>query len=214
MGVYIGDYCAKFQSTLLQEERLLCLTTFAGTQTISIHAPTRGATSSTFIGMWQSYISIHAPTRGATARVSDSILRHVFQSTLLQEERPSLSQSFPATLPISIHAPTRGATPHIRQVFRKGHNFNPRSYKRSDAPRLPSRRIPHISIHAPTRGATTLFLVYHNINKDFNPRSYKRSDYIRSLSRGLLYHFNPRSYKRSDSKNAQYSLCISAIIIA
>ena len=55
--------------------------------------------------------------------------------------------------------------------------FNPRSYKRSDsgtvycitcfcrfqstllqeerpAPRLPSRRTPHISIHAPTRGAT------------------------------------------------------------
>ena len=49
-----------------------------------------------------------------------------------------------------------------------------------------------ISIHAPTRGAT----------EDFAPYERKAEN------------FNPRSYKRSDSKNAQYSLCISAIIIA
>ena len=49
-----------------------------------------------------------------------------------------------------------------------------------------------LSIHAPTRGAT--------------PHTY--------TSRKPSPTFNPRSYKRSDSKNAQYSLCISAIIIA
>ena len=71
---------------------------------------------------------------------------------------------------------------------------------------------------------------------DFNPRSYKRSDFAyseeeinigqfqstllqeerqRSSSSSTdIIDFNPRSYKRSDSKNAQYSLCISAIIIA
>ena len=49
---------------------------------------------------------------------------------------------------------------------------------------------------------------------DFNPRSYKRSDGVDYQIVDIGLNFNPRSYKRSDSKNAQYSLCISAIIIA
>ena len=96
--------------------------------------------------------------------------------------------------------------------------------------------IPDISIHAPTRGATAIARPSVVKMEYFNPRSYKRSDDIFN-SFLLMFHifqstllqeerqgeknmvknitnFNPRSYKRSDSKNAQYSLCISAIIIA
>ena len=115
---------------------------------------------------------------------------------------------------ISIHAPTRGATKKIKKAI-----------------------IWYIiSIHAPTRGATGGQLQFSDSSFYFNPRSYKRSDDMahyfhflvvifqstllqeeRRISYGAqsnIRYFNPRSYKRSDSKNAQYSLCISAIIIA
>ena len=57
---------------------------------------------------------------------------------------------------ISIHAPTRGATQWLKIGVRERQNFNPRSYKRSDA----------------TRSNCNIFYL------DFNPRSYKRSDDI------------------------------------
>ena len=63
--------------------------------TISIHAPTRGATKAREIDFVTSFISIHAPTRGAT--ISRFVLRislSRFQSTLLQEERHSAIFSF------------------------------------------------------------------------------------------------------------------------
>ena len=144
---------------------------------ISIHAPTRGATENCKCSECPLTISIHAPTRGATVglpqNMTDLIL---FQSTLLQEERPRVSQ----------------------QQFASWDYFNPRSYKRSDfvfahffflpkfqstllqeerlACEIPSARLGlfqstllqeerlraiddaadacNISIHAPTRGAT------------------------------------------------------------
>ena len=71
-----------------------------------------------------------------------------------------------------------------------------------------------ISIHAPTRGATCLPLETVQLMEKFQStllqeeRRNKHVDYI------CCKYFNPRSYKRSDSKNAQYSSCISAIIIA
>ena len=56
--------------------------------TISIHAPTRGATQTLLAGKTYLAISIHAPTRGATQRTLDFLEKYA----------------------ISIHAPTRGAT--------------------------------------------------------------------------------------------------------
>ena len=105
---------------------------FIGPSVISIHAPTRGATSkavgcastksnfnprshersdsfTTALSMYLT-ISIHAPTRGATL-------------------------SFPFSLiyiGISIHAPTRGATGINVVRSRKWTDFNPRSHERSD----------------------------------------------------------------------------------
>ncbi len=56
--------------------------------TISIHAPTRGATNNEYIVRMCVGISIHAPTRGATTHAPLYSPTHI----------------------ISIHAPTRGAT--------------------------------------------------------------------------------------------------------
>ena len=79
------------------------------------------------------FISIHAPTRGATTSFAATICKlRLFQSTLLQEERLGADIMFLCSDNISIHAPTRGAT---RFRFRDNIStfyFNPRSYKRSD----------------------------------------------------------------------------------
>ena len=77
-------------------------------------------------------ISIHAPTRGATQFLWMHLLVHLFQSTLLQEERPQDNMVMQIGKMISIHAPTRGAT---CQPYTPSHSCL-------------------ISIHAPTRGAT------------------------------------------------------------
>ena len=116
-------------------------------RSISIHAPTRGATSRFLYPLLACFISIHAPTRGATLFPYTNLPNPEFQSTLLQEER--------------------------------------------------------------------LFCNFFTCpSQNFNPRSYKRSDAFFCENKSVTSYFNPRSYKRSDSKNAQYSSCISAIIIA
>ena len=101
-------------------------------EVISIHAPTRGATSlkateyklsidfnprshersDNYIpDEFMSYIiSIHAPTRGATMTSDETGMVAIFQSTLPREERPVRRYSLPL---ISV-------------------NFNPRSHERSD----------------------------------------------------------------------------------
>ena len=54
---------------------------------ISIHAPTRGATSKQRNEKKDTQISIHAPTRGATSPKCEGVTRQGFQSTLPREER-------------------------------------------------------------------------------------------------------------------------------
>ena len=102
---------------------------------ISIHAPTRGATSLQLATIHRFFISIHAPTRGATNITSAYVTTTKFQSTLPREERLFSHIVKCCIYKISIHAPTRGAT---LQSFLQSY-------------------LQHISIHAPTRGATFSF---------------------------------------------------------
>ena len=122
---------------------------------ISIHAPTRGATSkrcrrkfqcnyfnprsherSDLVPLYKPFslrdISIHAPTRGATMHPRNYELDSIFQSTLPREERQLQATASTTKTKISIHAPTRGATNALMH----------------DVCNVV------ISIHAPTRGAT------------------------------------------------------------
>ena len=121
---------------------------------ISIHAPTRGATSHFWIleALW--VISIHAPTRGATPGAQTVSALHLFQSTLLQEERRGLFNNWVGIL---LFQSTLLQEERLRLgsgAYRSCY-FNPRSYKRSD-PGVIFSTCPVflISIHAPTRGAT------------------------------------------------------------
>ena len=126
-----------------------------GTLSISIHAPTRGATVFHFHYPLILSISIHAPTRGATYALRTICVISIFQSTLPREERPEASFLFHfSLLSISIHAPTRGATVFpLIGIFNRLY-FNPRSHERSDFGSSTSTSMNTISIHAPTRGAT------------------------------------------------------------
>ena len=89
-------------------------------------------------------ISIHAPTRGATISFAVGSTLSIFQSTLLQEERPH-EKSLNELMQISIHAPTRGATDEL-DISSMGE---------------------FISIHAPTRGATVELVVANLIYMKF-----------------------------------------------
>ena len=143
---------------------------------ISIHAPTRGATSSSKVGYASENISIHAPTRGATLISASRLPYHLnFNPRSYKRSDDEIIRN-QFIEDISIHAPTRGATLKVftlrintlfqstllqeeRHTFhphRAFHqDFNPRSYKRSDFISSPSLLFEVISIHAPTRGATT-----------------------------------------------------------
>ena len=123
---------------------------------VSIHAPTRGATSyaiqraesqgsfnpRTHEGcdklftknIWWFKVSIHAPTRGATISKRNS------------------NKAFA----VSIHAPTRGATLSTASSCTSTASFNPRTHEGCDS--FFRRHIFKwiVSIHAPTRGATGL----------------------------------------------------------
>ena len=166
-----------FQSTLLQEERPVLVKRSHTIHQISIHAPTRGATwEDDFLWWYIKHISIHAPTRGATqnqpfifsilsisihaptrgATISFAVgsTLSIFQSTLLQEERPVLVISF--LVPYTFQSTLLQEERLHGQigVDRQRKHFNPRSYKRSDDAQTGRCNRDCISIHAPTRGAT------------------------------------------------------------
>ena len=123
--------------------------------TISIHAPPRGATGLIRKAIGTFSISIHAPPRGAT-RVT-----HLQTVTIIDfNSRPSARGDMPyynaqqTAMPISIHAPPRGATSAgysagSSDVFQFTPLREGRRIGRADVPCGLS-----ISIHAPPRGAT------------------------------------------------------------
>ena len=121
-----------FQSTLPRRERLKQVSEPADGRAISIHAPTKGATSGISALEISTTISIHAPTKGATCIL---YLFHFFCR-------------------ISIHAPTKGATPCVHMLPRHQIDFNPRSHEGSDLRCWRHAHHCQISIHAPTKGAT------------------------------------------------------------
>ena len=188
--------------------------------TISIRAPTRGATTNADRIRSMTDISIRAPARGAT---------------VAYELRDSMTR-------ISIRAPARGATSRSVHTRRRINHFNPRSHEGSDADlvcnvsrifisiraptrgatrfRASSKILPTISIRAPTRGATSCCSL-STISSKFQsalPRGerplgiYRYKSIIsisirapargatlrREIQRQLIHNFNPRSREGSD----------------
>ena len=171
---------------------------------ISIHAPTRGATGNPYFSQTSANISIHAPTRGATIILLLFICCSIFQSTLPREERHSQTMHQPTCQTISIHAPTRGATRFY--FFRRVpfSHFNPRSHERSDLSTTISCIRCIISIHAPTRGATLACTIafVSLLFQSTLPREERQPTPL--VCPPMFENFNPRSHERSDNHNPVY----------
>ena len=126
--------------------------------TISIHAPTRGATKYVGIPSRCSWDFNPRSHEGSDEFVERSGKNHEHFNPRSHEGSDRSRQDLPGNdFPISIHAPTRGATeinPFISQIWKfqstlpRGERRCIRSYSPPDS---------SISIHAPTRGATAIF---------------------------------------------------------
>ena len=128
--------------------------------TISIHAPARGATPSRFHEEYSPYISIHAPARGAT-HVHVPVLS-AYEISIHAPARGATMASVKSphtAVPISIHAPARGATEDVLgSVYMEGISIHAPARGATSFNSSPTSSI-SISIHAPARGATGLGLL-------------------------------------------------------
>ena len=164
-------------------------------------------------------ISVHAPTRGATSNSLSFSIFSVFQSTLPREERllglnfKEANSIFQSTLPREKRLLQQYLS-HFQLLFQ---STLPREKRRNyattgDIPTKFQSTLPReerhnttgwqgtgeiISIHAPTRGATAGTDV-SDMLKEFQstlPREERRSELS---EHHLTRYFNPRSHERSD----------------
>ena len=196
----------------------MCIGSYAD---ISVHAPTRGATSNSLsfsiFSVFQSTLpreerllglnfkeanSIFQSTLPREKRLLQQYLSHfqlLFQSTLPREERHNTTGWQGTGEIISIHAPTRGATIRITVGLLITQNFNPRSHERSDLKKsVDDGDMMSISIHAPTRGATPSegacsSTICISIHA---PTRGATINFYKCII--YLVNFNPRSHERSD----------------
>ncbi len=193
----------KFQSTRPRGARQfnnLCMVLLL----VSIHAPTRGATTIT---------ALHAAVKGFNPRAhagrdgstKDLDYMYQFQSTRPRGAR-RLQLHFSASIFVSIHAPTRGAT-LINIITGAMERFNPRAHAGRDVriikmnstevfqstrPRgarlvlFAAFSVQIVSIHAPTRGATV------GIRSSTSPLMFQ-STRPRGARPGFKYEQSPRN---------------------
>ncbi len=143
-------------------------------------------------------ISIHAPTRGATISFGQSSFRCPFQSTLPQGERQfsvALVRSlgwFQSTLPQG-ERQFRTLKTDIFTLY-----FNPRSHKGSDSTETGSSSSLWNFNPRSHKGSDSIGSRSTKAVSYFNPRSHKGSDPSYGASWSVYCHFNPRSHKGSD----------------
>ena len=144
--------------------------------TVSIHAPTRGATEKTFHVPLYPSVSIHAPTRGATygIKVRFFAIGVSIHAPTRGATRPPMGGCL--CKQVSIHAPTRGATVKPSLIVSKNRfqSTHPRGVRLEYLKTLAHRD--KVSIHAPTRGATPFKVLLTICSLSFNPRTHEGCD--------------------------------------
>ena len=143
---------------------------------VSIHAPTRGATSNVFDCSKDDLVSIHAPTRGATCAVLDKVgftQVSIHAPTRGATCQPGASQGVHL---VSIHAPTRGATG-------KKNQWTDGTF---------------VSIHAPTRGATSNSAVSSMTERMFQSTHPHGVRHMTDKDFKYICSFNPRTHTGCD----------------
>ena len=144
--------------------------------TVSIHAPTRGATPHFHLLLFCQSVSIHAPTRGAT------LLRLILRPLLVcfnprPHARGDLSnKSDYKSQIVSIHAPTRGATSKTSGTCCSFGVSIHAPTRGATQQGLSTALQVLVSIHAPTRGATSnaLYSIKCSVFQSTPPREGRR----------------------------------------
>ena len=166
----------EFQSTHPHGVRLYTVNVLLNSEYVSIHAPTWGATTCSYVHIKSFGVSIHAPTWGATQKLFCIFAAQRFQSTHPHGVRRSIASGviggllFQSTHPhgvrpaaalisayankVSIHAPTWGATLVCSFLYSIPDSFNPRTHMGCDQAMGKDNAASGVSIHAPTWGAT------------------------------------------------------------
>jgi len=144
-----------FQSTLPRGERPGPSNIYDGLDSISIHAPARGATWCWNLSVTCGIYFNPRSREGSDLSQSMSLVSFSkFQSTLPRGERPK-GLITPFTTWYDFNPRSReGSDPCRNRQGDRREDFNPRSREGSDEVKQLSVTIEDISIHAPARGAT------------------------------------------------------------
>ncbi len=126
------------------------------TESVSIHAPARGATGKESLPRRHGEVSIHAPARGATRLQHALALQVVVSIHAPARGATKMQRLHEQLLWVSIHAPARGAT-FLPSLFQPGEQ---------------------VSIHAPARGATRFRTEFLCPLFRFNPRPREGGDQL------------------------------------
>ncbi len=173
--------------------------TMASFKTISIHAPTQGATTPMSPHRRIPQISIHAPTQGATTPCKATAADNIeFQSTplrkgrLLSDDAVIAGGRFQST-------PLRKGRLRCRQQSRQSDRFQSTPLRKGRLNEFVVDFVQNtISIHAPTQGATLHSQDWRRVYRNFNPRPYARGDKNKNKTSKTKVNFNPRPYARGD----------------
>ena len=211
----------EFQSTLPQGERRE-----SGSQMCLVHRDFnprshKGSDGTDRFIQVRNTISIHAPTRGATT-FPPARYGHPgrFQSTLPQGER--LKNSVGNRLGMNFNPRShKGSDRSCGERGQPDIYFNPRSHKGSDPVAWMPLPVPYIFQSTLPQGERLPFLRLEGSQTNFNPRSHKGSDIGALVESGIMtrfqstlpqgerqlysayilsniLYFNPRSHKGSD----------------
>ena len=196
-----GPNHSVFQSTHPHGVRLRVPPATALALFVSIHAPTRGATSSSSISsdayMFQ---STHPHGVRRYSKVA-SFSRNEFQSTHPHGVRRRCISRPHRLLAVSIHAPTRGATQvktyrvSVLHPFQSTHPHGVRQAPHKDSLRL-YRFNPRTHTGCDNRENKD-----NKPNKGFNPRTHTGCDHPSPCCHSPLCCFNPRTHTGCDSAN-------------
>ena len=192
---------------------------------VSIHAPTRGATSTALPKERLNGFQFTRP-RGARPRVSSGTLDAIVSIHAPTRGATRLEEVAPRRPPVSIHAPTRGATVAAARE-RIPARFNSRAHAGRDTKRCRgneemqfqftrprgARRlevidmplITVVSIHAPTRGATSQWLNWLCASS-FNSRAHAGRDLLLFLRMGQRHLFNSRAHAGRDFPGCAFNV--------
>ena len=161
--------------------------------------PRRGRPSSVASTYAAETISIHAPAKGATIWLrSISSTVPTFQFTPPRRGRHGYCVYGERREDISIHAPAKGATP-VRQGRNPALcNFNSRPREGGDPDRQIIAMQEHISIHAPAKGETPsgIAMLPLNVFQFTPPRRGRRIHQV--LTEQKIRHFNSRPREGGD----------------